>query len=62
VLMTRKDMVCETLVCPPFNHMTQVPTWEYFIEFQRTGNLKFQKSHSIVTRYVTSDISCNIDR
>ena len=35
---------------------------EYFIKFNRPESLKLHISHSIVTRYVTTDVSCNTGR
>ena len=61
-LITKTEMVCEMSVCTPFNHLKQLPAGEYFIEFNRSGSLKLYISHNIVTRYVTTDVSCNIGR
>jgi hypothetical protein len=39
-LMTRTEMVLETLVYSPFNHLTQMLASEYFIEFSHREGFK----------------------
>jgi hypothetical protein len=55
-LIIRTEMVLETLTYSPFNHLTWLPTWGYFIDFW-----KFVSKNSIMHKFQHNSHSyCNI--